>query len=161
MFLPSEIHAIISSAPLVLFLLSSVFSIFAIFIKKPPFNVTLFVIIAMGCLATYAAIYTGKALGAKETNYADAVSKIFLHHQNLAHKVLFTAILAASISLIQMTLSFFRPGRLYRLVAFVCLVFCIITTLILLQVSKTGMSLVYEHGVGVEKETPTSSPIEK
>ena len=164
MLSPNELHAVVSSAPLVLFLLASIFAVFALFIKKPSFNVVLFIIISMACLSIYGAVYTGLAFKGQEEHYPAAVSKIFAHHESLSHKVLFTGIVTTAFSLIQMTLCFFRPGKLYKLVALLCLILCVITSLILIQVAKTGMSLVYEHGVGVhhtiQEKPPTPAVIE-
>lgn len=162
----NTLHSIFSSFPLVLFLLALILSLFAIFIKKLPFNSILLIIIALGCLAIYISIRTGDNLAEKASDYSEETSKLFKQHMSLSSKVFFTAILTLCLCLIQLLLCFGRSAKLYRTTAFVSLVFCLITSLLLFQLAKTGVELVYQHGVGVKElsikqEKPATNPSTK
>ena len=161
------LHSIFSSFPLALFLLALILSLFAIFIKKTSFNSIFLIVIALGCLTIYISIHTGDNLAEKASDYSEETSKLFKQHISLSSKVFFTAILTLCLSLIQLLFSFCRSIKLYRTTAFACLVFCLITSLLLFQLAKTGVELVYQHGVGVkemsikQEKPPTNSSAKK
>ena len=141
------LHTLLGYASLFSFIIAVVLSLLALFIRKSPLNITLFLFILLGT----AMIFLANLTGAHLQTGANGAAKVLSEHIHLAKRVQILSYIALGMGLLQLIFAKANPGKLYRPIAFITLALAVATSLILLQVMRTGHELVYKHGVGVSR----------
>ena len=150
MFANSEGHALVSSIPLVLFILSAILSVIALFIRKGGLNLILFLLVLVGTGCIYFAITTGEAAEKLITLSSHDARELLNAHKRLADKTMLLAIISSGLILLQLIMCWIKAKKLYALLSIVNLALVITCSMLLFQVMKTGVELVYSHGLGVK-----------
>lgn len=153
MFANSEGHALVSSLPLVLFILSAILSVIALFIRKGGLNLILFLLVLLGTGCIYFAIVTGEAAEKLITLSSQDAEELLRAHERLANKTMLLAITSSGLIFLQLLMCWLKAKKLYAILSIVNLALVITCSMLLFQVMKKGVELVYSHGVGVKHKS--------
>jgi uncharacterized membrane protein len=157
--LPSPLHPAIVHFPIVLTLLGTLFSIFAVMTRRgalPQFT-ALILILAAGS-AQYA-VYTGDIQDPLFGTLPEEMRTLVREHSEWGERTRTAVAIAAGLAVVALALTRARAFR--RVFALLTLLACLAASYCALQAAQRGGKLVYEHRIGIQQagaSSPTATP---